>query len=185
MSVYCDSIEFVTITCCECRMPFGMSRSFYDARRKDHRTFTCPAGHDQHFTGKSEADKLREQLERKDQMLEAAHQRADKMERQRNDVAKAHKRMRDRIKNGVCPCCNRTFQNLLRHMQTEHSDQPALRTLREAYGLTQASLADEIGVRMDHVSAAERGKHIAAYAQNAIDEWIEQQAPQHKEQRHE
>jgi DNA-binding transcriptional regulator YiaG len=182
MSVYCDSIEFVTITCCECRMPFGMSRSFYDAKRKDHKTFTCPAGHEQHFTGKSEEDKLREEVERKTQMIDAANQRAHRLERQRDDVAKAHKRMRDRIRNGVCPCCNRTFQNLLRHMQTEHSDQPPLRTLREAYGLTQANLADEIGVTTGHVSAAERGKPVVAYAQHAIDSWVDRQAPAMKKE---
>lgn len=25
-----------------------------------------------------------------------------------------------RVKNGVCPCCNRSFQNLKRHMNTKH-----------------------------------------------------------------
>lgn len=181
MSVYCDSIEFVTITCYSCKMPFGMSRAFYEARRKDHKDFTCPAGHEQHFTGKSEEEKLREEVERKGQMLDAAQQRAHRLERQRDDVTKAHKRMRDRIRNGVCPCCNRTFQNLLRHMQTEHADQPPLRTLREAYGLTQANLADEIGVTNGHISAAERGKPVASYAQHAIDSWVDRQAPAIKE----
>lgn len=175
MSVYCDAIEFMTVTCCVCRMPFGMSRSFYDAKKKDHDTFFCPSGHKQHFTGKSEEDELREQLERREQMLDAANQRAGRLERQRDDVIRAHKRMRDRVKNGVCPCCNRTFQNLLRHMQTEHSNQPPLRTLREAYGLTQTNLANEIGVSMMHVSLAERGKHVVDWAQNAIESWIDRQ----------
>jgi len=182
MSVYCDSIEFVTITCCNCRMPFGMSRAFYNARSNDHKLFYCPAGHDQYFSGKSEAEKLREEVERKSQMIDAANQRASRLERQRDDVAKAHKRMRERIRNGVCPCCNRTFQNLLRHMQTEHGDQPPLRTLREAYGLTQANLADEIGVTMGHISAAERGKSVTAYAQSAIETWVERQAPAMKKE---
>jgi hypothetical protein len=29
-------------------------------------------------------------------------------------------RMANRIKHGVCPCCNRTFLNLQRHMTTQH-----------------------------------------------------------------
>lgn len=31
-------------------------------------------------------------------------------------------RIKNRVKNGVCPCCNRTFENLARHMQAKHSD---------------------------------------------------------------
>jgi hypothetical protein len=26
------------------------------------------------------------------------------------------------VANGVCPCCNRTFQNLARHMAGKHPD---------------------------------------------------------------
>lgn len=31
-------------------------------------------------------------------------------------------RTRNRIAAGVCPCCNRTFQNLADHMRTLHAD---------------------------------------------------------------
>jgi DNA repair exonuclease SbcCD ATPase subunit len=31
-------------------------------------------------------------------------------------------RIKNRASNGVCPCCNRTFQNLARHMHTKHPD---------------------------------------------------------------
>lgn len=30
------------------------------------------------------------------------------------------RKVKDRVKNGVCPCCNRTFVNLQRHMHTKH-----------------------------------------------------------------
>lgn len=29
-------------------------------------------------------------------------------------------RLKNRVANGVCPCCNRTFANLQRHMSTKH-----------------------------------------------------------------
>ncbi len=29
---------------------------------------------------------------------------------------------RERIVSGVCPCCNRTFQNLARHIAGQHPD---------------------------------------------------------------
>ena len=31
-------------------------------------------------------------------------------------------RMKNRIKVGVCPCCNRTFQDLAKHMASQHKD---------------------------------------------------------------
>lgn len=31
-------------------------------------------------------------------------------------------RLKNRAKAGVCPCCNRTFQNLARHMASQHPD---------------------------------------------------------------
>lgn len=31
-------------------------------------------------------------------------------------------RTRNRIANGVCPCCDRSFTNLQRHMASKHPD---------------------------------------------------------------
>jgi Fe-S oxidoreductase len=31
-------------------------------------------------------------------------------------------RIKTRVANGVCPHCNRTFQNLARHMASQHPD---------------------------------------------------------------
>lgn len=34
----------------------------------------------------------------------------------------ATKRLSNRVKNGVCPCCTRSFHNLREHMKTQHPD---------------------------------------------------------------
>ena len=31
-------------------------------------------------------------------------------------------RIKKRVANGVCPCCNRTFKDLAAHMSTQHPD---------------------------------------------------------------
>lgn len=31
-------------------------------------------------------------------------------------------RLKNRAAHGVCPCCNRTFQQLARHMSAKHPD---------------------------------------------------------------
>jgi DNA-binding XRE family transcriptional regulator len=172
MSQFVDGIEFVTEHCCECGIPFAMTRDFNNRRRNDHKTFFCPAGHSQYYSGKTEAQKLRDQLERERQMREAADARASNLQHQRNQVAKAHRKMRARVMNGVCPCCNRTFQNLMRHMQTKHAGEITLRTIREAYGMTQAAIAEEIGIGNAHISLYERDKPVPDYAREAIESWM-------------
>jgi len=175
VTVFVDDIRFVTVLCGECGVPFAMTEEFRAGKLRDRTVFYCPSGHPRVYTGKTEAQKLQEQLDRERQVREAAEQRALRMQGERDQVAKAHKRMRTRVMNGVCPCCNRTFQNLLRHMQTEHQGELTLRAFREAFGMTQGALAQEIGVLPTYLSNAERGKYVPRHAQSAIDVWMAKQ----------
>lgn len=108
----------------DCGVTFGMTQTAYNHRREDHKSFYCTNGHSQHYTGKTEAERLREQLGyvRESEEFyrnEAAHQRR---------VASAQKGQRTRVLNliakGVCPVggCRRNFTNVKDHMATEHPD---------------------------------------------------------------
>ncbi len=60
------------ITCYLCGIVFGCPDNWVDNRRDRHDTFYCPNGHDQHFVGKSEAERLKDEVEaRKKQLLNA------------------------------------------------------------------------------------------------------------------
>lgn len=172
MTTYIDNVEMATEVCYKCAMVFGMPRDFQRRRLNDRTSFFCPAGHQQHYTGKTEEQRLKEEVERQKSMREAAEARASKATKDRDEVARAHSRMRVRVINGVCICCNRTFQNLLRHMQTEHPEAISLKVMREAFGMTQSALADEIGVSPTIVSWAERGTRVGARSQARIDAWL-------------
>lgn len=181
MTIYfVGSVELATEICCKCGMCFAMTRDFMDRRRKDRAMFYCPAGHAQHYTGETEEQRLKRELERQQQITEAERARAARIERERNQVAKAHHRMRQRVFNGVCPCCNRTFQNLMAHMKTEHSGELNLANLRQAFGMTQAQVAEEIGVTNAQVSLYERGKPVPVWAGAAIETWLDRQAKEAK-----
>lgn len=176
MTKFVDNTWFVTETCCNCGMQFAMTEDFQRRRREDRKSFYCPAGHVQHYTGPSEAQKLKIELERKEQMLSAAQARAATAEQERQQITRAHRKMRERVMNGVCPCCNRTFQNLMQHMRSEHPDFSTVRTmltLRTAFGMTQAAVAHEAGVDATHVSLFERGKPVAAYAKARLESWLD------------
>ena len=117
-----------TAECCACGVVFAMPDYMMKARRNDGGAFFCPNGHSQHYT-KSEVQRLREKLE---DQTRAATKMAEKAlaaeEAEQRAVEAAQKaqrdidRMKKRASSGVCPCCNRTFQQLARHMKMKHPD---------------------------------------------------------------
>lgn len=121
------------IECAGCSIDFGIGADFMARRRKDHATFYCPNGHGNAYNGPSADEKKLAQTERE---LEAARSLAQR-EARRRERAEAKARTSDyqrraakgqltktkkRIAAGVCPCCNRSFQNLGRHMEGQHPE---------------------------------------------------------------
>jgi hypothetical protein len=111
------------IEICTCGVLFAAPEHMLDARRKDGKSFYCPNGHSLTYDG--DYQRLKKELERsKDR---AARERAlrDQAEASlratRGVVTKQRKKL-ERVSKGVCPCCNRTFKDLRRHMETKHPD---------------------------------------------------------------
>ena len=119
------------VTCCECGVRFSMPNSLNDWYRADaRRWFYCPKGHEQHYS--SDANDIDKMRRERDRLKQDTARLLDEARRARED-AEAHKRsaaafkgaatrMKNRAKAGVCPCCNRHFVNLERHMKSQHSD---------------------------------------------------------------
>lgn len=131
MTTQTFTAELVVVHCGQegCNLEFGMPRHLYDRRREDHGDWYCPAGHCRHFIGKSPLQQAREEakLAWEDakywQDLEA--QRGHELETAQRRAAAARgqvTRIKRRVSKGVCPCCNRTFQDLGRHMAGQHPD---------------------------------------------------------------
>ena len=120
----------VHMECGECHCYFGLSRSHYDKAKNDGAGWFCPNGHERVFCEK-ETDKLRREVQREraraDQMEAIAKEARDKANHHQR-IAVAHKgvatRIKNRIKKGVCPHCNRYFANLHRHMESKHTPSP-------------------------------------------------------------
>lgn len=122
-----------TVVCYKCKMAFGLPDEFYQTAKQmcESLTWYCPAGHPQVFlSGESEATKLRRERDRLRQQMA----RLEDEKKTASDVAAAAlrsaaaykgaaTRMKNRAKAGVCPCCNRHFVNLERHMRSQHSDE--------------------------------------------------------------
>ena len=122
--------QLVVEVCCSCGVSFAMPEMLRTKALADHgRWFYCPNGHNQHFTGKTEAQQLSERLERervRAARLAAERDQAEAARRAEKGRATRFKNERDRertrVSHGVCPCCNRTFKNLQRHMSGQHPD---------------------------------------------------------------
>jgi hypothetical protein len=130
------SHQFESVECYKCHVVFAMTKEMDDQRRKDRGTFYCPNGHAQHYSGKSDEqkkiDELTLQLQRKVQneayLSDQVNNERKKREHANNRV-RAMKgqvtKIKKRVGNGVCPCCDRSFANLHAHMKTKHPDYKA------------------------------------------------------------
>jgi hypothetical protein len=123
------SLEFDFVTCYRCGVPIWMETWILKKRRNDHQSFFCYNGHSQSFSDETEAARLKRQLDRERGLTrmardEAANERAraEHLGRSRDVYKGKLKATKQRIKNGVCPCCKRTFANLHDHMSTQHPD---------------------------------------------------------------
>lgn len=117
-----EIIEFVMEECYKCGIPFMFPN--YQKKRlvASQELFYCPNGHPQHYCGKTEAQKLKDELElQKQQHQRAQQQLSDTLLDTMNERNKLKQQVK-RIHKGVCPCCNRTFVNVQRHMETKHPD---------------------------------------------------------------
>lgn len=176
MSTWVEGVEMRTTTCASCGVMFALTAELMTKLRNTHRDFHCPNGHVLVFRGDSEADRLKRELRRREEMLEAANARASTAERDLRATTKAHKKMRARVMNGVCPCCDRTFQNLMRHMRTQHPEFTELQTLgalRKAFAMTQEAVGQEVGLPAPYVSNFERGRYVPEQARLRLQAWVD------------
>lgn len=111
--------ETLIVTSCYCGIPFAIPDNLHGWMNKSSKNSChCPNGHVMHFTNSLE-DKLAESERRRlaTQQLLAAEERSHSATK--GHLTKAKKQIH-RVEHGVCPHCNRSFQNLARHMKSKH-----------------------------------------------------------------
>lgn len=106
--------------CITCSTPIFMDSHVANEFRRNHKSFYCINGHSQCWPGKSDLEKLREELDWEKRRRESAEASRDTARRAEASVRGRLRAQSERVANGVCPCCKRTFQNLMRHMSTKH-----------------------------------------------------------------
>ena len=115
---------YTIIDCSECNVLFGITGEFEQRRRTDGGTFYCPVGHAQHYRDSTEKRLAREREAHARTIARFDQVRAerDAIERSRSATRGQLTKVKNRVANGVCPCCSRTFSDLARHMTAKHPD---------------------------------------------------------------
>lgn len=116
-------------TCISCGIAFAAPESFLDTLRANHKTFYCPNGHGQCFSGKSDAEKAQAEAEKYKRLYQQEQRYAADVLSERNAAQKQLSttkgqmtKLKKRVAHGVCPCCNRSFVQLEKHMATKHPE---------------------------------------------------------------
>jgi hypothetical protein len=110
------------IGCAACSIDFGIGEHFEKARREDHGTFYCPNGHSNYYPQANREERLERELDAARALAKRESARRQATEYQRRAAKGQLTKAKRRIANGACPCCNRTFQDLARHMAGQHPD---------------------------------------------------------------
>lgn len=170
-------LELFVTDCASCGVVFAIPRDLELRRREDHGTWYCPNGHSMVFSGPTQAEKdakaANERAERLRVRLRAERDQAAAARREAAEAKAREIRLRWRVGNGVCPCCQRTFPALAQHVATKHPEfvhhgldrlsvrmRELLATLRRETEEQDSAVLDayEIGARMGTIRAlANRG----------------------------
>lgn len=84
--VYVDKVSFKQITCYKCGIVFLVPAQWKATRRDSHKTFYCPNGHGQYFSGIDEVQKLRNTKRRLENERDMARECADHCQRRFNGL---------------------------------------------------------------------------------------------------
>lgn len=121
--------QLKVIQCGECGGIYALNKRYVDMKWEGSGYWTCPYCICSWGYGKSEIDRMKEELKQayKDTKFysdrlaneRAAHEQTQ-MSLRGHKAAKT--RLINRVSKGICPCCNRYFKNLHAHMENQHSD---------------------------------------------------------------
>lgn len=124
------TIQLSQINCGECGGTYAINERYRAQKAQDGGTWNCPycrcgwgyAHNNENAKLKAKVDELTRS--RDFYLSNAANERKAREATERRLTAQrsATKRIKNRVKHGVCPCCTRSFDNLREHMKTKHPE---------------------------------------------------------------
>lgn len=113
--------QALVVETCWCGIPHAIPSELSRQARDNGTAVYCPLGH-AWVVSQTRAEKLAAELEEQKRRTKAARDLLAAEERSHSATRGHLTRTKKRHAAGVCPCCNRTFAQLARHMATKHPD---------------------------------------------------------------
>jgi len=107
------------VTCKSCGITHAVPQKLLEGLQQTGGYYYCPNGH-QWGWGKSEAYRLRQELRDEQAQRKRVEAQLVSVKDQLQATEREAQQHKKRVANGVCPCCNRSFVRLQRHMKTQH-----------------------------------------------------------------
>ncbi len=119
---------FKKTVCCGCTIEFYVPSNWLENKWRTGNSFRCPNGCNLSYGDttedklRRERDRLKQQVAERDDRIRHEQNINETLKRSRAAAQGQVTKLKKRAKAGVCPCCNRTFQNLASHMNNKHPD---------------------------------------------------------------
>jgi hypothetical protein len=118
-------------TCPTCFIVYAIPMAMSERKHEDGTNWYCPNGHHVVFST-SVKGKLDEMRRERDRLKQEQAWYDDRHREQQRELETAKRsaaalkgqvtKITRRVGHGVCPCCNRTFAQLARHMAAKHKN---------------------------------------------------------------
>ena len=116
---FTEETVLIAMECPACGVKYAMPTKLRDKREETGDSFYCVNGHSLSYAD-SEVKRLRRAVDAKTAEANRLRDQYFAEQRQHEETQKKLRGLKKRTAAGVCPCCNRTFSQLGRHMQIKH-----------------------------------------------------------------
>jgi hypothetical protein len=125
---FAGDASLVVVCCNQCHITYAIPESLDKAMlrwrgdKSNGWKTTCPMGHTWWYVGENDIERA-ERIAANARQREQATRDLLHHEERSHAATKGHlTRQKRRASAGMCPCCNRTFQQLKRHMDGQHPE---------------------------------------------------------------
>lgn len=115
------TVVMTDMECGKCGIQFSVPETWRAEKQKTGAGWYCPNGHNRVYR-ESDEEKARKALAEERERHKSTLARLNEAQEAERKAQAEMKRIKRRASAGVCPCCNRTFQQLAKHMKTKHPD---------------------------------------------------------------
>lgn len=126
--IFTHTEDYRHLQCSQCGVNYFFPEKWCLTAGTEKTSWRCPNGHGQQFkvsqldAMRRERDRLAQRIAEKDDEIKRQSEMRQAAERREVAAKGQATKLRKRIGNGVCACCNRSFPNLERHMKSKHPE---------------------------------------------------------------